>query len=121
MTNTKVLAQRYPRLAQSTRGVVAGWNRVGEQIGFYLQTIGDIRIAVRRYSKEIVRLVSQMSLGQGALALIGGTVVIVGFLTLSTGAIIAVQGYNQLSGIGVEAPPHSWAPCGSLRRSTHSR
>jgi phospholipid/cholesterol/gamma-HCH transport system permease protein len=103
MTNTKALAQRYPRLARSTRGVVAGWNRVGEQIGFYLQTIGDIRIAVRRYSKEIVRLVSQMSLGQGALALIGGTVVIVGFLTLSTGAIIAVQGYNQLSGIGVEA------------------
>ena len=44
-----------------------------------------------------------MSLGTGALAVIGGTVVIVGFLTLSTGALIAVQGYNQLSGIGVEA------------------
>jgi phospholipid/cholesterol/gamma-HCH transport system permease protein len=37
------------------------------------------------------------------LAIIGGTVVIVGFLTLSTGAIIAVQGYNQFADIGVEA------------------
>ena len=44
-----------------------------------------------------------MGLGTGALAVIGGTVVIVGFLTLSTGALVAVQGYNQLSGIGVEA------------------
>jgi phospholipid/cholesterol/gamma-HCH transport system permease protein len=44
-----------------------------------------------------------MSLGTGALALIGGTVVIVGFLTLSAGALIAVQGYNLLAGVGVEA------------------
>ena len=29
--------------------------------------------------------------------------VVVGFLTMSAGALIAVQGYNQLSGIGVEA------------------
>ena len=42
---------------------------------------------------------AQMSLGTGALAVIGGTVVIVGFLTLTTGAVIAVQGYNQLSGL----------------------
>src|SRR5258705_10499709 len=44
-----------------------------------------------------------MSLGTGDLALIGGTVVVVGFLTLSVGALIAVQGYNQLAGVGVEA------------------
>jgi phospholipid/cholesterol/gamma-HCH transport system permease protein len=50
-----------------------------------------------------VRLIAQMSLGTGALAVIGGTVVIVGFLTLSTGALIAVQGYNSLAGIGIEA------------------
>ena len=62
-----------------------------------------MRTAFGRYGKEILRLVAQMSLGTGALAVIGGTVVIVGFLTLSTGAVIAVQGYNQLSGIGVEA------------------
>jgi phospholipid/cholesterol/gamma-HCH transport system permease protein len=65
--------------------------------------MGAMRIAFGHYRKEIVRLVAQMSLGTGALAVIGGTVVIVGFLTLSTGAVIAVQGYNQLSGIGVEA------------------
>jgi phospholipid/cholesterol/gamma-HCH transport system permease protein len=44
-----------------------------------------------------------MSLGTGALAVIGGTIVIVGLLTFAGGAIIAVQGYQQLSGVGVEA------------------
>jgi phospholipid/cholesterol/gamma-HCH transport system permease protein len=44
-----------------------------------------------------------MGLGAGALAVIGGTIAIVGFLTLSTGALVAVQGYNQFSSIGVEA------------------
>jgi phospholipid/cholesterol/gamma-HCH transport system permease protein len=42
-------------------------------------------------------------MGTGALAVIGGTVGIIGFLTLTTGALVAVQGYDTLSNIGVEA------------------
>ncbi|TGD87897.1 ABC transporter permease [Mycolicibacterium sp. CH28] len=84
-------------------GWVDGWNRVGRQTQFYGQTIRSIGIALVHYKAEIVRLIAQMSLGTGALALIGGTIVVVGFLTLSAGALIAVQGYNQLAGIGVEA------------------
>ena len=34
---------------------------------------------------------------------IGGTVAIVGFLTVTTGALVAVQGYTDFSEIGVEA------------------
>jgi phospholipid/cholesterol/gamma-HCH transport system permease protein len=94
---------QFPRLVRTVRGGVDGWNRVGNQMAFYVQTLGDIRLAFVHYKKEIVRLIAQMSLGVGALALIGGTVVIVGFLTVSSGALIAVQGYNQLSGIGVQA------------------
>ena len=44
----------------------------------------------------MVRLIAQMSLGTGALAVIGGTVVIVGFLTMSTGSLVAHPGL-QLS------------------------
>ena len=55
------------------------------------------------YPGEVIRLIAQMGLGAGALAVIGGTIAIVGFLTLSTGALVAVQGYNQFSSIGVEA------------------
>ncbi|MCV7229207.1 ABC transporter permease [Mycolicibacterium komossense] len=80
-----------------------GWEGVGWQMAFYARTIGEIRNAFAHYKLEIVRLIAQMSLGTGALAVIGGTVVIIAFLTLSAGAIIAVQGYNSLAGIGVEA------------------
>jgi phospholipid/cholesterol/gamma-HCH transport system permease protein len=93
----------YPRLRRATVALASGWNRIGRQTQFYWLTIRLIGTAVVRYKTEIVRLIAQMSLGVGALALIGGTVVIVAFLTLSTGALIAVQGYNQLSGVGVEA------------------
>ncbi|WP_396892852.1 ABC transporter permease [[Mycobacterium] wendilense] len=59
--------------------------------------------ALVHYKAEIVRLIAIMGLGTGALAVIGGTVAIVGFLTLTTGALVAVQGYNQFAEIGVEA------------------
>ena len=96
-------ALRIPGLKRFLSGVATGWNRVGSQTEFYGATVRSIGVAVVHYKTEIVRLMAQMSLGVGALALIGGTVVVVGFLTLSTGALIAVQGYNQLAGVGVEA------------------
>ena len=96
-------SRRFGRVRRYVQGLVGGWNRVGRQTQFYGSTLRSMGDAVVLYKQEIVRLIAQMSLGTGALALIGGTVVVVGFLTLSAGALIAVQGYNQLSGIGVEA------------------
>jgi phospholipid/cholesterol/gamma-HCH transport system permease protein len=98
-----VAAPRYPRLIYRVRRLGNSWNMIGRQAKFYGITLRSIRDAVVHYRGEVVRLIAQMSLGTGALAVIGGTVVIVGFLTFSAGALIAVQGYNSLAGIGVEA------------------
>ena len=91
------------RLRQTIDGLVAGWNRIGRQTKFYGRTLRGIWDALVFYPGEVIRLIAQMGLGAGALAVIGGTIAIVGFLTLSTGALVAVQGYNQFSSIGVEA------------------
>jgi phospholipid/cholesterol/gamma-HCH transport system permease protein len=91
------------RIATLAGSWVGSWRRLGRQTRFYARTLTSIWDACARYSTEIARLGAHMSLGSGALAVIGGTIVIVGFLTLSTGALIAVQGYNSLAGIGVEA------------------
>lgn len=80
-----------------------GWTRLGEQTAFYARTLKSTGDAVTNYRSEILRIIAQMSLGSGALAVVGGTIVIIGFLTLSAGALIAVQGYNLLAGVGVEA------------------
>jgi len=86
-----------------TAPLVDATRRLGEQTAFYGHALGATADAVRRYPAEVLRLIAVMGMGTGALAVIGGTVVIVGFLTLSTGALIAVQGYNTLSNVGIEA------------------
>jgi phospholipid/cholesterol/gamma-HCH transport system permease protein len=92
-----------PRIRRAAARWVDGWLTLGTQTEFYAMAIGFVRDAFGRYRKETLRLIAQMSLGTGALAVIGGTIVIISFLTLSAGALIAVQGYNLLTGIGVEA------------------
>ena len=93
----------YPRLRRATGEWVEGLTRIGVQAQFYGKTIVATRDAALHYQSEMLRLIAQMGLGAGALAVVGGTVVIVGFLTLSTGALVAVQGYNQFSSFGTEA------------------
>jgi phospholipid/cholesterol/gamma-HCH transport system permease protein len=93
----------HPRLRRTFGGWTDGWNRIGQQTEFYAITLRSTIDALANYQNEILRLIAQMSMGTGALAVVGGTTAIVAFLTLSSGALIAVQGYNQLSGVGVEA------------------
>jgi len=94
---------RLPRLNKRARSWADGWNRIGNQTRFYGTTLRSIGDAFIHYKTEIARILAEMSLGTGALAVIGGTIVIVGLLTLSAGALVAVQGYNSLAGIGTEA------------------
>jgi phospholipid/cholesterol/gamma-HCH transport system permease protein len=49
-----------------------------------------------------VRLIAQIGMGTGALAVVGGTVAIVGFITLSGSSLVAIQGFSSLGNIGVE-------------------
>jgi phospholipid/cholesterol/gamma-HCH transport system permease protein len=98
-----VSSARLPRLSRTIRRWADGWTRIGIQARFYIKAIGHTGDAFLYYRSELLRLIAQMGLGTGALAVIGGTVVIVGFLTMTTGALVAVAGYNQFADIGVEA------------------
>ena len=91
------------RVGNAIGKVVDRTRRLGEQTAFYGQALWSTPDAIRRYPTMVLRQIAGMGMGTGALAVIGGTVVIVGFLTLSTGALIAVQGYNTLSNVGIEA------------------
>jgi len=101
---TQAVASRpHPRVRRLTDNVTDGWNRLGDQTRFYASTLAAIPDALLNYRGEVLRLIATMGLGTGALAVVGGTVAIVGFLTITTGALVAVQGYNQFASIGVEA------------------
>lgn len=94
---------RYARLSRGARRWASEWNRIGTQAQFYVHTLRSVGDVFTRYNSETLRLVAQMGLGTGALAVIGGTVVIVGFMTFTIGGLTAVIGYNQFANIGVEA------------------
>jgi phospholipid/cholesterol/gamma-HCH transport system permease protein len=98
-----VVRARYPRLARGARTWAGGWNRLGEQTAFYVQALVSIREAVVKYKAETLRVVSEMSLGVGALALLGGEVVILLVLTGSAAATTGIFGYVQASSLGVGA------------------
>jgi phospholipid/cholesterol/gamma-HCH transport system permease protein len=98
-----VSAARFPYMSRRVQRWIAAWNRFGTQTQFYGKTLSAVGDVFTRYRTELFRLIAQMGLGTGALAVVGGTVAIVAFLTMSTGALASVTGYNQLSDIGVEA------------------
>ncbi len=75
----------------------------GEQALFFGETIRYVPNALTRYRKETIRNIAEMTLGAGALVMIGGTVGVAAFLTLASGGVIAVQGYSSLGNIGIEA------------------
>ena len=91
------------RVDHAVEKAVGRTRTLGEQTAFYGQALCSTPDAIRRYPTMVLRQIAGMGMGPGALAVIGGTVVIIGFLTLSTGALIAVQGYNTLSNVGIEA------------------
>ena len=103
-SNTRtVVNTRFPRLTRSGRAWAGEWNRLGEQAAFYVKTLVSIREAVTRYFGETLRVLAEMGLGVGALALIGGEVVILAVLTGSAAAIVGIFGYVQASSLGVGA------------------
>lgn len=104
MSASTIVHQRVPvRLLRAWQSVQSAWFQIGERARFFGQTIASIVDAVVYYRGELLRQIAAMSLGTGSLAVIGGTVAVTTFLTMSTGGALASEGYNQLSNIGVEA------------------
>jgi phospholipid/cholesterol/gamma-HCH transport system permease protein len=93
----------YPRLARNVRKPISAVGGLGDHVLFYVRALAATPFAATHYRREVIRLIAEISMGAGTLAMIGGTVVIVGFLTLATGGVLAVQGYSSLGNIGIEA------------------
>ncbi len=93
MADVKALAQK-PLKSLDT---------LGEQLKFYVTAVGWMPRAVRRYKKEILRLLAEVTLGSGALAVIGGTVGVITMLAFFTGTEVGLQGYAALNQIGTSA------------------
>ena len=109
---------------------------LGRQMLFYIRVFRSIPRTITNYGKEIVRLLAEVALGSGSLAVIGGTVGVITAMCFFTGTEVGIQGYAALDQLArsrrslpasrwprrwdADSRP-SWVPCASARRSTRSR
>jgi phospholipid/cholesterol/gamma-HCH transport system permease protein len=93
MANVKAIYQR----------PLNGLDNLGEELSFYVRAVIWAPRTIRRYKKEILRLLAEVSLGSGALAVIGGTVGVITAMAFFTGTEVGLQGYAALNQIGTAA------------------
>ncbi|HWE89904.1 MAG TPA: ABC transporter permease [Pseudonocardiaceae bacterium] len=78
-------------------------DRLGDQLVFYVRALAWTPRTVRRYSREVIRLLAEVSFGSGALGVIGGTIGVMFGITAFTGIVVGIQGYAALSQLGTAA------------------
>jgi phospholipid/cholesterol/gamma-HCH transport system permease protein len=119
MSTATVFRARYPRMFVRTSRFVGAPARFVRSVGvfdwFAVIAIGQIAHAVRYYRREVLRLIAEIGMGTGAMAVVGGSTTIVGFVTLSGGSLIAVQGFSSLGNLGVEAFTGFFAALANVR------
>ncbi len=94
----------------ANRSVAALYNKplgfldeLGAQMLFYIRVLKAVPRSITGYRKEIMRLLAEVTLGSGALALIGGTIGVIAGMTFFTGTEVGIQGYAALDQIGAAA------------------
>jgi phospholipid/cholesterol/gamma-HCH transport system permease protein len=127
---------------------------IGKQLRFYAQVLYEIvsQVILRlKYRNVVFNLVSDITIGAGALIVGGGMIFVIFSMSFFTGTEVGLQGFKGLEQIGAEnftglvgafantrevtpliagvafaarwarASPQSSGPCASPRRSTPSR
>jgi phospholipid/cholesterol/gamma-HCH transport system permease protein len=95
------------QIPNSARRLVAAplgmLDQLGDQLSFYIKALAWIPRTLRRYLKEVLRILAEVSFGSGALAVIGGTIGVMVGMTVFTGTVVGLQGYAALNQIGTAA------------------
>ena len=82
---------------------LASLDDLGGQLAFHLKVLRSVPRSVTRYPREIMRILAEVTLGSGALAVIGGTVGVIIGMTFFTGAQVGLSGYAALNQLGTAA------------------
>ena len=81
---------------------IDGLANIGEQLSFMAKSLADI-VPALRHGGEVARLVSEITLGAGALIVGAGTAGVILFMAFFTGTQVGLEGFKGLQLIGAEA------------------
>ncbi|MEU7629935.1 ABC transporter permease [Nocardia sp. NPDC049220] len=103
MSSTYVppLLRPFHAIRKSARAPVDLLARLGHQVFFLLRSISSIPLALKHYPKEVWRLLSDVTWGNGNLVVGGGTIGVVVILSAFGGMTVGIQGYNSLNLLGL--------------------
>lgn len=82
--------------------VIDSLANIGDQLAFMAKSLGDMLFATRHVG-EIGRLISEITLGSGALIVGAGTAGVIFFMAFFTGTQVGLEGFKGLQLIGAEA------------------
>ncbi|WP_405137773.1 ABC transporter permease [Nocardia sp. NBC_01388] len=89
------------RLVRTAGPPLTGMMRLGHIATFLFRTLFSIPVVLRHYRKELLRLISDITWGNGSLIVGGGTAGIIVVLGASAGALVGIEGYSALKLLGI--------------------
>lgn len=75
--------------------------KAGHVTHFFGRVVVSVPTMVRNYRREMLRLLADISWGNGSIVVGGGTVNVAVVLGMTAGALVAVEGYNALKLLGM--------------------
>jgi phospholipid/cholesterol/gamma-HCH transport system permease protein len=75
--------------------------RLGHMLVFFIRTCAAVPIALRQYPSEFLRLLSNITWGNGSIVVGGGTAGVAVVLGVTVGALVGIEGYNFLDMLGL--------------------
>jgi phospholipid/cholesterol/gamma-HCH transport system permease protein len=75
--------------------------RLGHLLVFFFRALAGVPIALRQYTVEFLRLLSNITWGNGSIVVGGGTAGVAVVLGMTVGALVGIEGYNFLELLGL--------------------
>ncbi|WP_067657408.1 ABC transporter permease [Nocardia harenae] len=89
-------------LIRASRQFGTSFMRLGHMITFLVRALGSIPVMLRHYRGEFLRILSDITWGNGSIVVGGGTAGVIIVLGAAGGAIVGLEGYNALHLLGME-------------------
>ena len=98
---TSALRATGQRTRRAGDAVVNQLAMFGDILLFCLTALADIPLVIRKYRKEYLRLIGEVTFGSRILAVFASTVVVAALLSATVGVQLALEGYQALNIIGL--------------------
>lgn len=95
------LAPLTTRLMRLYRRGTKPISRLGHMLVFFVRALVAIPLTLRQYNGEFLRLLSNITWGNGSIVVGGGTAGVAVVLGMTVGALVGIEGYNFLDLLGL--------------------